>query len=103
MAHTAAHNSEHGKSPSSNAPASASAEPKWGTRVNLSSNAIAGVAAGFSSSVITHPLDVVKTRFQVEIKNIKKDAASTGVPANGVCCCFVQPHWHTVFMRKSLC
>ena len=38
---------------------------KFGTRVNLSSNAIAGVAAGFSSSVITHPLDVVKTRFQV--------------------------------------
>jgi solute carrier family 25 folate transporter 32 len=40
-------------------------QPKFGTRVSLSSNAIAGVAAGFSSSVITHPLDVVKTRFQV--------------------------------------
>ncbi len=40
-------------------------QTKFGTRVNLSSNAIAGVAAGFSSSVITHPLDVVKTRFQV--------------------------------------
>jgi len=51
-------------------PAAPSAGPerpqtKFGTRVSLSSNAIAGVAAGFSSSVITHPLDVVKTRFQV--------------------------------------
>ncbi|KAJ1491151.1 hypothetical protein T484DRAFT_1775606 [Baffinella frigidus] len=36
------------------------------TRVNLSSNAIAGTIAGFTSSSLTHPLDVVKTRFQVE-------------------------------------
>ena len=35
------------------------------TRVHLSSNAIAGTVAGFTSSVLTHPLDVVKTRFQV--------------------------------------
>jgi len=35
------------------------------TRVNLSSNAIAGTIAGFTSSSLTHPLDVVKTRFQV--------------------------------------
>jgi hypothetical protein len=48
-------------------PAAAPMPQKYGTRVNLSSNAIAGVAAGFSSSVITHPLDVVKTRFQVRV------------------------------------
>jgi hypothetical protein len=35
------------------------------TRVNLSSNAIAGTIAGFTSSSLTHPLDVIKTRFQV--------------------------------------
>eukprot|EP00292_Cryptomonas_paramecium_P011847 CAMPEP_0113663372 /NCGR_PEP_ID=MMETSP0038_2-20120614/1106_1 /TAXON_ID=2898 /ORGANISM="Cryptomonas paramecium" /LENGTH=292 /DNA_ID=CAMNT_0000578393 /DNA_START=59 /DNA_END=934 /DNA_ORIENTATION=- /assembly_acc=CAM_ASM_000170 len=35
------------------------------TKVNLASNAIAGTIAGFTSSVLTHPLDVVKTRFQV--------------------------------------
>ena len=40
-------------------------QKQWGTRVSLSSNAIAGVAAGFTSCVLTHPLDVVKTRFQV--------------------------------------
>jgi hypothetical protein len=42
--------------------------PAVKTRVHLSSNAIAGVAAGFSSSVLTHPLDVVKTRFQVQLR-----------------------------------
>ena len=36
------------------------------TRVNLSSNAMAGTIAGFTSSSLTHPLDVVKTRFQVQ-------------------------------------
>jgi len=36
------------------------------TRVKLGSNAIAGVVAGFTTCVTTHPLDVVKTRFQVQ-------------------------------------
>ena len=37
------------------------------TKRNLSSNAMAGAVAGFTSSVVTHPLDVVKTRFQVTL------------------------------------
>jgi hypothetical protein len=55
------------------------------TRVHLSSNGIAGVAAGFTSCVATHPLDVVKTRFQVrrgmpshvESKGVKKPSVQS--------------------------
>ena len=56
----------HDTPPANKAPAPRQ-DSTWGTRVNLSSNAIAGVAAGFTSSVLTHPLDVVKTRFQVSL------------------------------------
>mmetsp|Transcript_28095 Transcript_28095/g.66848 ORF Transcript_28095/g.66848 Transcript_28095/m.66848 type:complete len:352 (-) Transcript_28095:24-1079(-) len=62
--------SSHSLSP----PKQSTSAPSQGTRVNLSSNAIAGVAAGFVSSVLTHPLDVVKTRFQVQ------DGKQTTVP-----------------------
>ena len=48
------------------------------TKVHLASNAIAGTVAGFTSSVVTHPLDVIKTRFQVKLSsqslNVRKEA-----------------------------
>uniref|UniRef100_A0A7S0EFR5 Mitochondrial carrier protein n=1 Tax=Hanusia phi TaxID=3032 RepID=A0A7S0EFR5_9CRYP len=51
-----------------------SARQSLSSQMNLSSHAVAGLLAGFVSSVVTHPLDVVKTRFQVQ------DGVTSSVP-----------------------
>ena len=46
-----------------------------------SKNAISGACAGILTSLITCPLDVVKTRFQAQISSVKADTAGLVHPS----------------------
>jgi solute carrier family 25 (mitochondrial folate transporter), member 32 len=49
-----------------------------------SKNALAGACAGILTSLITCPLDVVKTRFQAQINSLQVDRAGLGVPSGAL-------------------